>query len=164
LASLAAARAASGHACSRGTSKAQIFMYAAGCCLRTFSIAAAPCFLKSAASVSRKSLLNDRRVPSKDPPGFPRWHCFLPWRGHSAPESCLRVGLAACRPRRARRRHQVCGTRTAQNRSTASATALATVALRAGDESTCSSARLTIIPASKSTAGIRDSYSTARLS
>ncbi len=61
-------------------------------------------------------------------------------------------------------RHQVCGTRTAQNRSTASATALATVALRAGDESTCSSARLTIIPASKSTAGIRDSYSTARLS
>jgi len=61
-------------------------------------------------------------------------------------------------------RHQVCGTRTAQNRSTASATALATVALRAGDESTCSSARLTIIPASKSTAGICDSYSTARLS
>ena len=58
-------------------------------------------------------------------------------------------------------RHQVCGTRTAQNRSTASATALATVALRAGDESTCSSARLTIIPASRSTAGIRDSYSTA---
>jgi hypothetical protein len=61
-------------------------------------------------------------------------------------------------------RYQVCGTRTAQNRSTAPATALATVALRAGDESTCSSARLTIIPASKSTAGIRDSYSTARLS
>src|SRR5262245_44138381 len=61
-------------------------------------------------------------------------------------------------------RHQVCGTRTAQNRSTASATALATVALRLGDESTCSSARLTIIPASKSKAGIRDSYSTAILS
>jgi hypothetical protein len=61
-------------------------------------------------------------------------------------------------------RHQVCGARTAQNRSTASATALATVALRAGDDSTCSSARLTIIPASKSTASICDSYSTARLS
>src|SRR5215470_12707844 len=56
---------------SRGTSKAHIFMYAAGCCLRTFSIAAAPCFLKSAASASRKSLLNDLRVASKDPPGFP---------------------------------------------------------------------------------------------
>src|SRR5262245_31759841 len=41
-------------------------MYAAGCCLRTFSIAAAPCFLKSAASASRKSLLNDLRVASKD--------------------------------------------------------------------------------------------------
>jgi hypothetical protein len=53
---------------------------------------------------------------------------------------------------------------TAQNRSTAPATALAAVALRAGDESICSSARLTIIPASKRTAGIRDSYSTARLS
>jgi hypothetical protein len=51
-----------------------------------------------------------------------------------------------------------------QNRSTAPATALATVALRAGDESTCSSARLTIMPASRSTAGIRDSYSTTRLS
>src|SRR5262249_50602305 len=47
---------------SRGTSKAHIFMYTAGCCLRTFSIAAAPCFLKSAASASRKSLLNDLRV------------------------------------------------------------------------------------------------------
>jgi hypothetical protein len=59
--------------------------------------------------------------------------------------------------------HQVCGARTAQNRSTAPATALATVALRVGDESTCSSARLTIIPASRSTAGIRDSYNTAIL-
>jgi uncharacterized protein YjbI with pentapeptide repeats len=39
--------------------------------LRTFSIAAAPCFLKSAASASRKSLLNDLRVASNDPPGFP---------------------------------------------------------------------------------------------
>src|SRR5262245_45405473 len=56
---------------SRGTSKAQIFMYAAGCVLRTFSIAAAPCFLKSAANASRKSLLNDLRVASKEPPGFP---------------------------------------------------------------------------------------------
>src|SRR5262249_52730462 len=56
---------------SRGTSKAQIFMYAAGCCLRTFSIAAAPCFLKSAARASKKSLLNDLRVASKEPPGFP---------------------------------------------------------------------------------------------
>src|SRR5262245_24367835 len=55
---------------SRGTSKAHIFMYATGCCLRTFSIAAAPCFLKSAASASRKSLLNDLRVASKDPPGL----------------------------------------------------------------------------------------------
>src|SRR5262249_6832360 len=54
---------------SRGTSKAQIFMYAAGCCLRTFSIAAAPCFLKSAARASRKSLLNDLRVASEEPPG-----------------------------------------------------------------------------------------------
>ena len=53
---------------SRGTSKAQIFMYAAGCCLRTFSIAAAPCFLKSAASASRKSLLNDLRVASLEQP------------------------------------------------------------------------------------------------
>src|SRR5262249_46143755 len=35
----------------------------------TFSIAAAPCFLKSAASASRKSLLNDLRVASNDPPG-----------------------------------------------------------------------------------------------
>ena len=35
---------------SLGTKSAQIFMYAAGCCSRTFSIAAAPCFLKSAAS------------------------------------------------------------------------------------------------------------------
>jgi len=41
--------------------------------LRTFSIAAAPCFLKSSASASRKSLLNDLRVASNDPPGFPRW-------------------------------------------------------------------------------------------
>ena len=32
---------------------------------------------------------------------------------------------------------------------------------RTGDESMCSSARLTIIPASRSMAGIRDSYSTA---
>src|SRR6516165_10847356 len=56
---------------SLGTKSAQIFMYAAGCCLRTFSIAAAPCFLKSAASASRKSLLNDLRVASKEPPGFP---------------------------------------------------------------------------------------------
>src|SRR5262249_47057992 len=55
-----------------GTRSAQIFMYAAGCVLRTFSIAAAPCFLKSAASASRKSLLNDLRVASKEPPGFPR--------------------------------------------------------------------------------------------
>ena len=37
--------------------------------MRTFSIAAAPCFLKSAASASRKSLLNDLRVASKEPPG-----------------------------------------------------------------------------------------------
>lgn len=51
--------------------------------------------------------------------------------------------------------------RPAQNRSTAVATALATVALPVADESTCSSARLTIIPASTSTAGICDSYSTA---
>ena len=35
------------------------------------SIASAPCFLKSAASASRKSLLNDLRVASNDPPGFP---------------------------------------------------------------------------------------------
>ena len=55
---------------SRGTSKVQIFMYAAGCCSRTFSIASAPCFLKSAASASRKSLLKDLRVASKDPPGL----------------------------------------------------------------------------------------------
>jgi hypothetical protein len=53
---------------SLGTKSAQIFMYAAGCVLRTFSIAAAPCFLKSAASASRKSLLNDLRVASKEPP------------------------------------------------------------------------------------------------
>src|SRR5262245_50603800 len=58
---------------SLGTRSAQIFMYAAGCVLRTFSIAAAPCFLKSAASASRKSLLNDLRVASKEPPGFPRF-------------------------------------------------------------------------------------------
>src|SRR6516164_6119476 len=57
--------------CSRGTSSAQIFMYAAGCVLRTFSIAAAPCFLKSAANARRKSLLNDLRVASNEPPGFP---------------------------------------------------------------------------------------------
>src|SRR5262249_8418633 len=47
-------------------------MYAAGCCLRTFSIAAAPCFLKSAVSARRKSRLNDLRVASNDPPGLPR--------------------------------------------------------------------------------------------
>src|SRR6516225_3970206 len=57
---------------SLGIKSAQIFMYAAGCCLRTFSIAAAPCFLKSAASANEKSLLNDLRVASKEPPGFPR--------------------------------------------------------------------------------------------
>src|SRR6516165_1364807 len=34
-------------------------------------LAAAPCFLKSAARASRKSLLNDLRVASKEPPGFP---------------------------------------------------------------------------------------------
>src|SRR6516164_8597145 len=45
-------------------------MYAAGCVLRTFSIAAAPCFLKSAANARRKSLLNDLRVASNEPPGF----------------------------------------------------------------------------------------------
>src|SRR5262249_37895263 len=56
---------------SRGTRSAQIFMHAAGCCLRTFSITDAPCFLKSAASASRKSLLNDLRVASNEPPGFP---------------------------------------------------------------------------------------------
>jgi hypothetical protein len=50
---------------------AQTFRYTAGCCSRTFAIAAAPWFLKSAASARRKSLLNDLRVASKDPPGFP---------------------------------------------------------------------------------------------
>src|SRR5262245_63026610 len=54
---------------SLGTSKAQIFMYAAGCVLRTFSMACGPWRLKSAESASRKSLLNDLRVASNDPPG-----------------------------------------------------------------------------------------------
>src|SRR5262249_46546063 len=76
------------------------------------------------------------------------------------PQVIARVSSNFRRPIERLGHHQL----TAQNRSTASATALATVALRAGDESTCSSARLTIIPASRSTAGIRDSYSTAILS
>src|SRR5262249_16008093 len=79
---------------SRGTSKAHIFMYAAGCCLRTFSIAAAPCFLKSAASAIRKSLLNDLRVASKDPP--------VDWRRLRCGGRCPGPGAVRPRPMRPR--------------------------------------------------------------
>ena len=41
---------------------------ASSACSIALMIAAAPCFLKSAASASRKSLLNDLRVASKEPP------------------------------------------------------------------------------------------------
>src|SRR5215813_8182553 len=85
-------------------------------------------------------------------------HCSAAWSPPSPPSGDCPRPLARIFPTIERLgHHQV----TAQNRCTASATDLATVALRAGDESTCSSARLTIIPASRSTAGIRDSYSTA---
>src|SRR6516164_9590185 len=82
---------------SLGTKSAQIFMYAAGCCSRTFSIAAAPCFLKSAASASRKSLLNDLRVASKEPPGFEAIFEFhaSPYRGVSPRR---RISLALLQP------------------------------------------------------------------
>jgi hypothetical protein len=52
---------------SRGTRSAQIFMYAAGCILRTFSMAWRPCRRKSSANVQMKSALNALRDPSKVP-------------------------------------------------------------------------------------------------
>jgi hypothetical protein len=51
---------------------------------RSISIADAPCFLKSAVSASRKSLLNDLREASNEPTGFPS--------GNSCPGSGVRWG------------------------------------------------------------------------
>src|SRR6516165_12126420 len=64
---------------------------------------AAPCFLKSAASASRKSLLNALRVASSDPPGFQQFLDFTlpPYRGfhHGG------VSLWPCSSRRQVTRH-----------------------------------------------------------
>src|SRR5262252_8382243 len=89
--------------CSRGTSRARILRYAAGCVRRTFAMAFSPCMEKSLSNAEITASLSLLREPRNRPAGLPfRFSLALPTGGiaHAvltrAPSICLSHGGDGC--------------------------------------------------------------------